>query len=88
MQLDLDSDLSEQLKDCKPDEKVTLSATVLSNDGSTVQVDIDTATSDKYAEGPGESEGGGVVEGQSGEPVGPEEQPALPGPVKMLLKRR
>lgn len=88
MDLTLDQDLSEQLKSCQPGEKITLQGTVSANEAGAVEVNLDSAMPSEGEEA-GESGGyGGVTEGDAGAPMGPEEQPAIPGPVKMLLKRR
>lgn len=89
MDITLDTDLSEQLKSCKEGEAVTITGTVTSNQDGTVAVNVDTAMP-SAGEETGEGGYGGTTEGESGAgmPMGMEAQPAIPGPVQTLLKRR
>ncbi len=88
MDITLDPDLSEQLKDCKEGEAVTLTGTVTANQQGSVVLAVDTAmpsAGEETAEGGGGY--GGDTEGIGGAGA-MEAQPAIPGPVQTLLKRR
>lgn len=90
MQIELDSDLSEQLADCKEGEAITLSGTLTTNKDGAAVVDIDTAQSQEAEETGEDNTGGAENEETAGMPMGAgmAGAPNIPGPVRKILSRR
>lgn len=85
MDITLDQDLSDQLEEAKPGNVVTLTGTITGFEKGNVTLQISDATNQDANKVGGTGE---KTAGQPGYPYKPEEAPAIPGPVKMILRHR